>query len=98
MKQPLILEGSFDTIAGDGLWHGPSCPPSDSTYMPHDTNRKRGGGPVFHPRNARISHMLNGKNAIVTGSTSGIGLVIAQALAERGCNILFNGLGDTSEF
>jgi 3-hydroxybutyrate dehydrogenase len=43
------------------------------------------------------NHMLNGKNAIVTGSTSGIGLVIAQALAEQGCNILLNGLDDTSE-
>ena len=38
--------------------------------------------------------MLKGKSAIVTGSTSGIGLGIAQALAAEGVNILFNGFGD----
>lgn len=38
--------------------------------------------------------MLTGKNAIVTGSTSGIGLAIAHTLAGKGCNILFNGFGD----
>lgn len=38
--------------------------------------------------------MLRGKVAIVTGSTSGIGLGIAQALAARGCHIVLNGLGD----
>lgn len=38
--------------------------------------------------------MLKGKNAIVTGSTSGIGLAIAHSLAAEGINILFNGFGD----
>jgi 3-hydroxybutyrate dehydrogenase len=38
--------------------------------------------------------MLKGKNAIVTGSTSGIGLAIAHTLAAEGCNILLNGMGD----
>jgi len=38
--------------------------------------------------------MLNGKSAIVTGSTSGIGLGIAHALASQGANILLNGFGD----
>lgn len=38
--------------------------------------------------------MLKGKTAIVTGSTSGIGLGIAEALAAQGANILFNGFGD----
>jgi 3-hydroxybutyrate dehydrogenase len=38
--------------------------------------------------------MLNGKTAIVTGSTSGIGLGIARALAGAGCNIMLNGLGE----
>jgi 3-hydroxybutyrate dehydrogenase len=32
--------------------------------------------------------MLKGKNAIVTGSTSGIGLCIAHSLAEAGCNVV----------
>ena len=38
--------------------------------------------------------MLKGKTAIVTGSTSGIGLGIAHALAEQGVNIVLNGFGD----
>jgi 3-hydroxybutyrate dehydrogenase len=38
--------------------------------------------------------MLKGKNAIVTGSTSGIGLAIAHSLADQGCNILLNGFAD----
>jgi len=37
---------------------------------------------------------LKNKNAIVTGSTSGIGLAIAKILAESGCNIMLNGMGD----
>lgn len=41
--------------------------------------------------------MLKGKVAIVTGSTSGIGLGIATALARQGVNILMNGLGDAAE-
>jgi 3-hydroxybutyrate dehydrogenase len=40
--------------------------------------------------------MLAGKTAVVTGSTSGIGLGIAEALARRGVNIVLNGLGDAS--
>jgi len=38
--------------------------------------------------------MLKGKTAVITGSTSGIGLGIAQALAQAGANIVFNGFGD----
>jgi 3-hydroxybutyrate dehydrogenase len=40
---------------------------------------------------------LEGKTAIVTGSTSGIGLEMATGLAKAGCNILLNGLGDADE-
>ncbi len=36
---------------------------------------------------------IKGKTAVVTGSTSGIGLGIAHALARAGCNIVMNGLG-----
>jgi 3-hydroxybutyrate dehydrogenase len=38
--------------------------------------------------------MLKGRNAVVTGSTSGIGLAIARGLAQAGCNIMLNGLGE----
>jgi 3-hydroxybutyrate dehydrogenase len=38
--------------------------------------------------------MLNGLNAVVTGSTSGIGLGIATVLASKGANLVINGFGD----
>jgi 3-hydroxybutyrate dehydrogenase len=38
--------------------------------------------------------MLKGRAAVVTGSTSGIGLGIARALGGQGANIMLNGLGD----
>jgi 3-hydroxybutyrate dehydrogenase len=41
--------------------------------------------------------MLQGKSAIVTGSTSGIGLGIAESLAAQGCNVMLNGFGDKAE-
>lgn len=41
--------------------------------------------------------MLKGKNAIVTGSTSGIGQGIAEAFAAQGMNVMINGFGDAKE-
>jgi 3-hydroxybutyrate dehydrogenase len=43
------------------------------------------------------SGWLRGKSAVVTGSTSGIGLGIARALAAQGADILLNGFGEPSE-
>ncbi len=40
---------------------------------------------------------LKGKTALVTGSTSGIGLGYAKALAAEGANVLINGFGDAAE-
>jgi 3-hydroxybutyrate dehydrogenase len=40
--------------------------------------------------------MLQGRCALVTGSTSGIGLGIARALAARGCHVMLNGFGDAA--
>lgn len=49
------------------------------------------------PEFARATAELTGKTAIVTGSTSGIGLGIARSLAEAGMNIVMNGLGTPDE-
>jgi 3-hydroxybutyrate dehydrogenase len=49
-------------------------------------NQRAGGQPLF-----------KGKNALVTGSTSGIGLAIARSLAKAGANITLNGLGDAAQ-
>ena len=40
---------------------------------------------------------LSGQVALVTGSTSGIGAAMAEALAENGCHVVLNGLGDAAE-
>lgn len=40
---------------------------------------------------------LQGKIALVTGSTSGIGLAIARALAFEGASVMINGFGDADE-
>ena len=40
---------------------------------------------------------LKGRNAVVTGSTSGIGLAIARALAKEGADVMLNGFGDKAE-
>lgn len=41
--------------------------------------------------------VLEGKSAIVTGSTSGIGLAVAKKLAGQGANVTLNGFGNKTE-
>ncbi|WP_046869519.1 3-hydroxybutyrate dehydrogenase [Microvirga massiliensis] len=40
---------------------------------------------------------FHGKSALITGSTSGIGLAIARALAHEGADVMINGLGESNE-
>ena len=40
---------------------------------------------------------LTGKTAVITGSTSGIGLGLARGFAQAGANVVINGLGDPDE-
>ena len=52
---------------------------------------------TFVARAAESRAMLAGKSAIVTGSTSGIGLGIAKALAAAGANVMLNGLAGADD-
>jgi 3-hydroxybutyrate dehydrogenase len=53
--------------------------------------------PDARSRPKEIQMILEGKVALVTGSTSGIGLAIAKALAAEGAKLMINGFGDPAE-
>jgi len=40
---------------------------------------------------------MNNRNALITRPTGGIGLATARELANRGCHVMINGLGDRQE-
>ena len=52
------------------------------------------GGHCDNRERIAMTHALRGQVAIVTGSTSGIGLALASALAGQGAHVVLNGLGD----
>ncbi len=62
-----------------------------------------GGGVVYaalqhkNEGSEAMDHGLKGQVAVVTGSTSGIGLGLAEALAQQGVSVVLNGLGDRDE-
>jgi 3-hydroxybutyrate dehydrogenase len=53
-------------------------------------------GARLRPAGRRHTMTLTSRNAIVTGSTSGIGLAIARAFAQQGANVMINGFGDAA--
>ena len=58
---------------------------------------KRGDGPDAEAAPFRDIGDLKGQVAVISGSTSGIGLAFARAIASRGGEVVLNGLGDPSE-
>jgi 3-hydroxybutyrate dehydrogenase len=68
-----------------------SCSAASMAY----TSAQRSGSRA--EATAMSSGALSGKSAIVTGSTSGIGLGVAQALAAAGADLTLNGFGDAAE-
>ena len=58
---------------------------------------KRGDGTEAEGAPFRDIGDLKGQVAVISGSTSGIGLAFARAIASRGGEVVLNGLGDPSE-
>src|SRR5213596_1412079 len=80
------LRRSFRVLRKRGLGHAPAI--IDGGFVMNI--------PV-KPQPSQAAHSLAGKVALVTGSTSGIGLGIARALAAAGADVVLNGLGVAAE-
>ena len=89
------LAGTVLEIAASGL-RRPAASPSPPVALPNAPNRSDGCNcAVALARHCKGDAMiLEGKVALVTGSTSGIGLAIATALAAEGAKLMINGFGD----
>jgi 3-hydroxybutyrate dehydrogenase len=68
-------------------------------FAPRDTRRLEMISTMAAPmqKTSKMMRPLEGRTALVTGSTSGIGLGIATALATEGATIVLNGFGDPKE-
>ena len=90
------LAGAVLEIAAFGSRRQPhaSSPPVDAQCCEIRTRLQL---PRRAARHAETRMMLEGKVALVTGSTSGIGLAIARALAAEGAKLMINGFGDAGE-
>src|SRR5215471_18792612 len=77
---------------------GPRTIPPDGA---NSRNRPEGKGSAMNihasPRTAQHMRFLEGKVSVVTGSTSGIGLGIARALAASGSSVILNGFGRSED-
>src|SRR4051812_17282896 len=83
---------------------GISAPPRRSIASIRTTHRRgQAQEPTMREQSVkeaaipRRQHELAGKTAVVTGSTSGIGLGIAQAFAATGMHVMLNGFGERAE-
>ena len=62
----------------------------------HKAKAEIGFGNIAHPKDTHMAQMLTGRTALITGSTSGIGLAMAQSLGAAGATIILNGFGDAA--
>jgi short chain dehydrogenase len=69
----------------------------DPSDMADGASRNRNMNIQMKSHAAGDARMLDNKVALVTGSTSGIGLGIARALAAAGANVVLNGFGTVEE-